>query len=205
MTWQTIAFLIVAGSAFYISGKRFAILFKLMKAQTGKAPEIKDFGRRIQTTIVNVLGQKAVLQDRYIGMIHTAIFWGFIIISFGTVEQFLMTLYNGASFEFIGEGPYSIFLFSQDFWTFFVLLGVVMAAYRRLVKKPKNLGQSQDANNVLSLLIPTLFQNALQLHFLDLVFLKTLTLFSLLSLNGSTCAWFLGLQFTFQAPNTYTL
>jgi len=149
MTWQTFAFLVVAGTAFTISGKRFMTLFRLMKAQTGKAPEIKDIGKRIQTTIVNVLGQKAVLRDRWIGMAHTAIFWGFIVISFGTIEQFLMTLYSGASFEFIGKGPYSLFIFAQDFFTFFVLIGVLFAAYRRFIIKPKNLGQSKDANTVL--------------------------------------------------------
>lgn len=149
MTWQTFAFLIVAGTAFYLSGKKFHVLYQVMKAQKGKAPEFKDFAARVKVALVNVLGQKAVLQDRWIGIIHTTIFWGFIIISFGTIEQFLMTLYSGASFEFIGRSLYSVFIFSQDFWTFFVLLGVVMAAYRRLVTKPKHLGQSADANHVL--------------------------------------------------------
>jgi Fe-S oxidoreductase len=149
MTWQTFAFLIVAGSALTISGKRFALLYRLLKAQTGKAPQFKDFGKRFQTALVNVLGQKAVLKDRWIGMAHTAIFWGFLIISIGTVEQFMMTLYSGASFEFIGEGPYSLFIFCQDFFTALVLLGVLFAAYRRFILKPKHLGQSQDANNVL--------------------------------------------------------
>ncbi len=150
MTWQTFAFLIVAGTAGFISGKKFKILFDVLKAQKGKGPAIKEIGSRVKETIIYVLGQKAVLQDRWIGVIHTAIFWGFIIISFGTIEQFCMTLYKGASFEFLGEGPYSVFIMSQDFWTFFVLLGVVMAAYRRLVKKPKHLGQSHDANMVLT-------------------------------------------------------
>lgn len=149
MTWETILFLIVGSTAFYLSGKKFAILFKLMKSQKGKSLEIKDYSARIKTTLVNVLGQQAVLKDRWIGIAHTAIFWGFLIISIGTVEQFMMTLYQGASFEFVGEGLYSAFIFSQDFFTFFVLFGVSYAAYRRLVLKPKHLGQSSDANNVL--------------------------------------------------------
>jgi Fe-S oxidoreductase len=149
MTWQTFAFLIVAGTAFTLSGRRFALLVRLMKAQTGKAPEVKDVGKRIQTAIVNVLGQKAVLRDPWIGIAHTAIFWGFLVISIGTVEQFLMTLHSSASFEFIGPTLYSAFIFSQDFFTGFVLFGVLYAAYRRFVLRPKNLGQSKDANNVL--------------------------------------------------------
>jgi hypothetical protein len=149
MTWQTFAFLAVAGVAFFLSGKKFVLLYRLLKAQTGKAPKFSDFGRRAQTALVNVLGQKAVLQDRWIGIAHTAIFWGFLVISIGTVEQFAMTLVEGASFEFIGETLYSAFIWSQDFFTGFVLFGVLYAAYRRLVLKPKHLGQSSDANNVL--------------------------------------------------------
>jgi Fe-S oxidoreductase len=149
MTWQTLAFLIVGGGAFYLSGKKFAVLYQVMKAQKGKAPKFDDFGKRIQTALVNVLGQKAVLQNPGIGIAHTLIFWGFIIISIGTVEQFVMTLYSGASFEFIGETLYHAFVFSQDLFTALVLLGVIFAAYRRFIIKPKHLGQSKDANNVL--------------------------------------------------------
>jgi len=164
MTWQTLAFLIVGGGAFYISGKRFHVLYQIMKAQKGKSPKFSDFGARIQTAIVNVLGQKAVLQKPGIGIAHTVIFWGFIIISIGTVEQFFMTLYSGASFDFIGETPYSIFISSQDFFTALVLLGVIFAAYRRFIIKPKNLGQSTDATNVLlftgGLMVSIFFMNA---------------------------------------------
>ena len=149
MTWQTFAFLVVAGTAFTISGKRFLTLYKLLKAQTGKAPKFGDFGKRVITALVNVLGQKAVLKDIWIGIAHTAIFWGFIVISFGTIEQFLTTLYDKASFEFIGAGPYSVFIYLQDFFTALVLLGVLFAAYRRFIIRPKHLGQSKDANTVL--------------------------------------------------------
>jgi Fe-S oxidoreductase len=149
MTWQTLAFLIVGGGAFYLSGKKFAVLYQVMKAQKGKAPKFDDFGKRVQTALVNVLGQKAVLQNPGIGIAHTLIFWGFIIISIGTVEQFVMTMYSGASFEFIGETLYHAFVFSQDLFTALVLLGVIFAAYRRFIIKPKHLGQSKDANNVL--------------------------------------------------------
>lgn len=149
MTWQTLAFLIIGGTAFSLSGHKFYILYKLLSKQTGKAPKFGEVGRRIVTTLVNVLGQKAVMERPAIGAAHAAIFWGFLIITIGTVEQFMMTLYSGASFEFIGRTLYSILIASQDFFTAFVLFGVLYAAYRRFVKKPKNLGQSSDANYIL--------------------------------------------------------
>jgi Fe-S oxidoreductase len=164
MTWQTLAFLIIGGTAFYITGKRFHTLYLLMSKQTGKAPKFSEFGRRIMTTIVNVFFQKAVLQKPVIGIIHTSIFWGFLIISIGTLEQFCMTLYQGASFEFLGRDAYDVLIRSQDFFTAFVLIGVLMAAYRRFVTKPKHLGQSHDADIVLlftgGLMISIFFMNA---------------------------------------------
>ena len=149
MTWQTLAFLIIGGGAFFISGRRFHVLYQMMKAQKGKSPKFSDLGARIKNTLVYVLGQKAVLQKPFIGIAHTAVFWGFIIITIGTLEQFCMTLYSGASFEFIGEKPYSALIFSQDFFTAFVLFGVLMAAYRRLFAAPKYLTESKDANYIL--------------------------------------------------------
>jgi len=174
MTWQTLAFLIVGGTAFTLSGKHFYTLYKLLKAQTGKAPKISDIGRRIKAFLVYVLGQKAVLNKRFIGAIHASIFWGFIIISLGTLEQFCMTVYDKASFEFIGETPYRILTVAQDFFAALVLVGVLLAAYRRLIVKPKHMGRSHDANYILlftgGLMVAIFLMNAFHILGSDLWF-----------------------------------
>lgn len=149
MTLQTVAFVIVAGIAFGYSGFRFAKLFQLLKSMKGKTPKFGRVAERIVTATVDILGQRAVLRDPWIGVAHTMIFWGFLIITLGTLEQFAMTLNEAWTFEFIGQTAYSALIWSQDFFTAFVLYGILYAAYRRLVKRPKNLGQSQDANNIL--------------------------------------------------------
>ena len=103
MTWQTFAFLIIAGFAFSYSGLKFKILLELMRKHQGKSPKIDRLPERIITTVKNVLGQGAVNQKQPIGILHTTIFWGFMIITIGTLEQFASTIYHGANFEFIGE------------------------------------------------------------------------------------------------------
>jgi Fe-S oxidoreductase/nitrate reductase gamma subunit len=151
MTWQTLLFLIVAGAAFGYSGYRFSLLFKLLKAQQGKPPvRWNEIPSRVVDTAIHVLGQKAVLQKKYIGTLHTIIFWGFIIITVGTLEQFASTLYQPLNFSFIGEAPYFYLLWIQDLFTFLILIAVAGAFYRRLVVRPEGLGQSRDANIVLS-------------------------------------------------------
>jgi len=164
MTWQTFAFLIIAGAAFGYSGYRMSLLFKLMKAHGRQVPKVTEIPARIITVIVNVLGQKAILRKKYIGVLHTVIFWGFIIISLGTVEQFINTIHSSANLEFIGHGPYSLFAWLQDILPWAVLFAVIGAAIRRYIVKPPHLGQSFDANLVLlltsSLMVSIIFMNA---------------------------------------------
>jgi len=149
MTWQTFVFLPVALGAFGYSIYKFRLLFLMMKAHQGKTNRLDNIPARIIASIVDVLGQRAVLQKRGPGIMHTAIFWGFLIITTGTLEQFVSTIYKGASFEFIGPGLYSAWLFLQDLATLAVLIGVLYAAHRRYIVRPLGLGKSKDANIVL--------------------------------------------------------
>ena len=151
MTWQTVVFILVAGAAFGYSGYRFRILYKMMTAHQGKAYRWNDIPSRITTTIANVLGQKAVLKKRAAGIMHATIFWGFLIISLGTLEQFISTLYQPANFQFIGTTAYSLLVLIQDILTLGVLLAVLFACYRRFFIRPEGLGKSRDANIVLTL------------------------------------------------------
>jgi Fe-S oxidoreductase len=155
MTWQTFAFLIIAGGAFGYSGYRFSILYKLMKADKGEAFRLRNLKStivpRIMTTLANVLGQKAVLKKNPIGIAHTAIFWGFIIITIGTTEQFVSTVYAPANYEFLGHALYGALVLLQDLFTAFVLFGVLYACYRRFIVRPEGVGKSRDANIILLL------------------------------------------------------
>jgi Fe-S oxidoreductase len=151
MTWQTFLFLIVAGSAFSYSGYRFSILYKMMKNHQGKASRMDRIPERIMTTLANVLGQRAVLQKRAAGIMHATIFWGFLVITVGTLEQFVSTLYQPANFQFIGSFAYSALVLMQDFFTAAILLAIAYACYRRYLVRPEGLGKSKDATIVLAL------------------------------------------------------
>ena len=94
-----------------------------MKDHKGKAKPVDHLPARVLATLEFVLGQKAVLRKEPIGIAHTAIFWGFIVITIGTLEQFVSTLYEPANFEFIGHGAYSALVFVQDLFVVFVLAG----------------------------------------------------------------------------------
>jgi Fe-S oxidoreductase len=150
MTWQTPVFLLVAAFAFGYSGKKFLSLIKLMKAHQGKDARSGELFARIKTTLVNVLGQRAVLQSRVPGIMHAMIFWGFMIITIGTLEQFASTIYSGFHFDFVGEPLYRAYVFLHDVFTLLVCLAVGYFFYRRLIIRPAHLQLSKDAIFVLS-------------------------------------------------------
>jgi Fe-S oxidoreductase len=164
MTWQTFLFIAMAAGAFSYSGYRFSILYRLMKAHQGKSKPFNDIPDRIVTTIVNVLGQRAVLKKKSAGIMHATIFWGFIIITVGTTEQFVSTIHNQANFEFLGPVLYRGFLFLNDLFVSAILIALAYAAYRRYIVRPEGLGKSRDATIVLTftaaLMVSILLMNA---------------------------------------------
>ncbi len=163
MTVQSFIFLAVAGAAFGYSGYRLFILFKLLKAHQGQGPAVRDIPKRVLAVIENVLGQRATLRKKSAGIMHATIFWGFLIITTGTLEQFATTIHPAAHFEFIGRGPYGALVLLQDIFTFAVLLAVGYACYRRYFLRPEGLGKSRDAGIVLlltgSLMVSILLMN----------------------------------------------
>jgi len=146
---QQIAFVIVALIAFGLAFFRVKDLLKLMKSHNGRYSFPTDIIPRLTRTLLDVFSQRAVLKKPIIGTIHATIFWGFIIISFGTLEQFLGTLVPGFNFGFLGNPIYLIFLFTHDLFTLLVLIAVGAAVFRRAFAAPKYLGLSSDANLIL--------------------------------------------------------
>jgi Fe-S oxidoreductase len=167
MTIQSIAFLFVAGACFSYSGFRIFQLILLLKAHKRPEFRLNQIPLRLKAVLVNVLGQSAVLQKKGIGILHTTIFWGFLIITIGTLEQFLSTLVPGANFEFIGRPAYAFLVAVQDVFTLLVFLAVLGAAYRRYIIRPKGLTLSRDATLVLiltgSLMLAIFFMNVFAL------------------------------------------
>lgn len=150
MTWEGFLFLILASSSLGYSGYRFQTLFHVLKNHRGKTHPLGNWAERVQTAFLDILGQRAVLRKKIPGIIHTTIFWGFLIISIGTLEQFISTLNPHWSLEFLGTF-YWVLMGLQDCLTYLVLLAVLAACYRRFILRPEGLGQSQDANRVLLL------------------------------------------------------
>ncbi|WP_124728540.1 (Fe-S)-binding protein [Staphylospora marina] len=135
MTWLSVlnllAFLAVAGYAFYLFGR--VVHSRWMYLKLGKPVELKiDWKRAMDEVWVNVFGQKKLLKDKKSGIMHAVMFYGFIIIQFGAIDLFIKGLIPGAHLPVPG---YDVFLFIQEITVFGVFVATLYAWWRRYVEK----------------------------------------------------------------------
>lgn len=106
-------------------------------------------GRRIAGFIVLVLGQKKLFKEKF-GIVHFIIFWGFIIISLGTLQFVGEGLSEGFKIPLLGVNPY--FYMVKDIFSVLVLAAVSAAAFRRFVIRPERLGVNLESAVILAMI-----------------------------------------------------
>lgn len=111
------------------------------------APQVKDF-------FVNIIAQVRLLKKTYPGIMHFFIFWGVSIQVIGTVINILqMNLFlPWVISAFPRNNWYLAYELVMDLAGLFILLGVLMAAFRRYVLRPKTLETHWDDTAALVLL-----------------------------------------------------
>lgn len=145
----TLLFGLLAGIAvlafLYSASRRF-------QALTRGKPEGR-FDRiplRIWRTVEYAFLQLRMFRDPYAGIFHIFLFGGFVVLAVRTgalvVEGF------APGFEVLSGRLGHLYNFGKDVVEVLVLVGVAMAAYRRLFARPKRLDRSFDAWLILSLI-----------------------------------------------------
>jgi Fe-S oxidoreductase/nitrate reductase gamma subunit len=104
----------------------------------------KNIGGRIgvfiRTMFVDILAHRRFLREPYPGIMHLLIFWGFVILLLASAID-AVTHY--ANRHIVGT-PYLWFSLMADIGGLLVLVGIVMAAYRRYILKPERLNSVLD-------------------------------------------------------------
>ena len=95
-----------------------------------------------------VFGQRRLLK-KPVGIIHFFIFWGFIVIAFGTLQLIAEGVSAGAMLPWGGN---AVFNLVKDILSVLVLIGLIAAAYVRYVIRPKRLDQTAEAGVILGLI-----------------------------------------------------
>ncbi|HEX9437238.1 MAG TPA: 4Fe-4S dicluster domain-containing protein [Candidatus Limnocylindria bacterium] len=104
--------------------------------------------RRIRDELVIYLGQRKLLKRPYYvrGLAHALIFWGFLIITIGTVDLFLSGVFG---FRIPGTGT-APFVWTVDLFAIAVLLSIALAVVRRLFFPPPRMHVALDGYLILA-------------------------------------------------------
>jgi ferredoxin len=95
---------------------------------------------RVGNLLTIGIGQAKILRDPLAGALHATVFWGFVVLTLGTVEAVLHGIWPAFSYARILPEPlWGLFALSQDAFAVFVLGAVAALLWRRLVVHPKRL------------------------------------------------------------------
>ena len=131
-----------------------ALQHKIMLLLLGKNEDrFKDFKKSVILFRDYVLLQKRVFKDPIYGAMHAVFFWGFLAITIETFNFIAQGFYQRFHLPFTGNPFFLGFIETVEV---LVLIGLVMAFHRRLVKKPNNLSLNSDG-----LYINLFYQNIL--------------------------------------------
>src|ERR1019366_1711096 len=113
-----------------------------------------DIPRRFWNLIQIGIFQKKIFRDSVAGPMHAVIFWGFCVLTLGTIEMILGGIVPGFSFApYVPRLGYEFYEFNQNLWAALVLGAVSFALFRRLTKRVKRLqGKGTHANDPLLIL-----------------------------------------------------
>jgi Fe-S oxidoreductase/nitrate reductase gamma subunit len=131
--------------------RRAAFLVRLMligkpAARWDHVPE------RLLSVIVNVLGQARLLRgDFWPGLMHATIFWGFCVLTLGTIEFFGKGVTEAFYLPLLSNTPGYLIL--QDAFSLGVIAAIAYAMFRRLVTKPRRLTLSIEGLFILLMIV----------------------------------------------------
>ncbi|MFL5613658.1 MAG: (Fe-S)-binding protein [Gemmatimonadaceae bacterium] len=139
MSGQNVVFLFVltiAGGLFALNVQRLVRYLQL-----GVTEDRTDHPWwRVSNVLKIGIAQTKILREPVAGIMHATIFWGFIVLTAGTVEIFIQGAFSNFSYERVLWHPlYMLYAASQDAFAVFVLAAVAFAFYRRLVLHPRRL------------------------------------------------------------------
>jgi Fe-S oxidoreductase len=168
MSTQNVLFLVVLTLAAGIFSLNVQRLVSYLRIGVPENRANRPWWRLLNVLRIGI-AQTKILREPVAGVMHATIFWGFIVLTAGTIEIFIQGVWNGFSYERVLWHPlYILYASSQDAFAVFVLAAVAFAFYRRLVLHPRRLEGDRiehlDAYIILGLIaglmVTLLFANA---------------------------------------------
>lgn len=148
--------LLITFGVFAYTIRKLIALFKLTKP----AFVVKDFGDRIAVTLKVAFGQTKIMRRPVIGFMHALVWWGFLVILFGSIEMVIDGLFGTERvLGFLGV-VYDILFASGDVFAFLITILVSAFLFRRIAMNVKRFSGVEmkhishvDANIALTIIL----------------------------------------------------
>lgn len=114
-----------------------------------------DWGKRFRILLREVVLQTQVRNATYPAVLHSFLFYSFVVLLVTTLVvmvQYDMNQLFGMQLSFFRGSVYVFFTVASELAGLFILVGVGMALYRRWVRKPDTLPDTEE-NNLILLLV----------------------------------------------------
>lgn len=152
MSGQNVAFLLVLLGAlgfFSYNVQRMAGYLRVgLPEDRTNAP-----GRRTWNLLTIGFAQTKILRERGAGLSHAAVFWGFLVVTAGTVEMMIQGVWPSFGFDRLLARPlWQLFMLSQELFAVVILAAVSWLLWRRLVAPPKRL-QGEEIHSTEAVII----------------------------------------------------
>jgi len=156
---KQIAFIIVTLLAAGVFAYSVSIIVKNVKLLK-KAYPINQHGKRLRLLLEIGLGQNKIMRLPIIGFLHALVFWGFLMILFGSAEMMIDGLFGTERIlSFLGP-VYDIFMAMGDISAYVIGILIIVFLFRRIFLHIKRFGGAEmthknhvDANFALSLIL----------------------------------------------------
>jgi len=125
-------------------------LVRLIMLGKRKDHRFDNIPERIKRVLIYVFGQKRLLKYRFAGTEHFMIFWGFVIITIGTIEM-IMSGYI-SNFQLIPGAAHNYYEFLLDIVQVLVVIALGMGIVNRLTIGRKREVNGPDAVVILGLI-----------------------------------------------------
>ncbi len=125
----------VTAIMFAIAGRRMFWLYRLISVGQPAPDRFKNIPKRIKAELVEVGGQKKLLQWTVPGIAHAMTFWGFTLLLFTILEAYGALFQRDFHVPLIGQTAALGFL--EDFFAVAVLLSLLVFTAIRIKNSPK--------------------------------------------------------------------
>ena len=119
--------LLITLGIFIYSMQRYFLYFRFTKKKS-----LENIGQRLWITIKVALFQEKILRRPLVGIMHALVWWGFILILFGSIEMVTDGLFGTEkAFSFLGP-VYSFLMASGDVFGLIIGVAILAFLFRRL-------------------------------------------------------------------------